>query len=271
MCCLALEASSGPRQKKKRKKKPAPISPHQILSPLQGIALIRYRNPAGITGTVAWNTANAVDAKVEFDDNLAKDVKVEVSSTFKPDASDNPLGVKSNFFLKKSPFHIRGFVDMMKGPTATLDAVVGHEGFVAGGEAGYDVQKAALTKYSAAVGYLCPNYSAAVTASNNLNNITASFFQKVNSSIQAGSKATYDTKSAGVVGLEFVGRYQLDPLSFAKVGRLSANSSSGTLLIDRCTTGQGGSEGHGSDRVQHKSQLGLHLWHRRRFRHAETE
>ena len=203
-----------PRRRRKKFSELSETDPPKNMS--QAHALIQYRHPIGITGTVGWTTANAVDAKLEFDDNLAKDVKLEVLSTFKPDASDN-VGVKSNVFLKKSPFHIRGFVDMMKGPTATVDAVVGHEGWVAGGEAGYDVQKAALTKYSAAVGYLNKDYSAALTTTNNLNNFTASFFQKVNSSIQAGSRATYDTKNAGVVGLEIAGRYQLDPSSFAKV------------------------------------------------------
>ena len=64
---------------------------------------------------------------------------------------------------------------------------------------------------------MAPEYSAAITATNNLSIFTASFFQKVSSQVQAGAKATYDTKSSGSVGLELAGKYQIDPLSFAKV------------------------------------------------------
>ena len=86
-----------------------------------------------------------------------------------------------------------------------------------GGEASYDVSKAAVTKYSTSVGYLSPEYSTAITATNNLSVFNASFFQKVSSAVQAGAKASYDTKSAGTVGLELAGRYQIEPLSFVKV------------------------------------------------------
>ena len=82
----------------------------------------------------------------------------------------------------------------MKGPTASIDAVLGHEGFLVGAEAGYDVQKAALTKYSAAVGFSSPEYSAAVTASNSLSVFAASYYHKVNSQVEAGAKATWDSK-----------------------------------------------------------------------------
>lgn len=177
-------------------------------------ALIQYRD-AGITGTVAWSTANTIDGKIELDDTLAKNVKVEGLTTFKPETSDT--SAKVNFYFKQPAFHLRAFVDALKGPTANVDAVIGHEGLVAGAEAGYDVQKAAVTKYSASVGYIAPEYSAAVTATNNLSIFTASYFHKVSSQVQAGAKTVYDSKNAGTVGLEVAGKYVIDPLSFVKV------------------------------------------------------
>ena len=106
----------------------------------------------------------------------------------------------------------------MKGPTATLDAVVGQNGFLVGAEAGYDVQKAAITRYAAAVGYTSPQYSATVAAANNLSLFSAAYFQKVNSQVDAGAKAVWDSKAGNNVGLEVAGKYQLDPTSFVKVG-----------------------------------------------------
>lgn len=94
--------------------------------------LIQYRN-AGITGTVSWSTLNAIDGKMELDGTLAKDLKVEATGTFKPDTNDTAS--KINLFFKQPAFHLRGFIDALKGPTVTADAVVGHDGFVAGGEA----------------------------------------------------------------------------------------------------------------------------------------
>ena len=96
---------------------------------------------------------------------------------------------------------------------------MGHEGFLVGAEAAYDAQKAAVTKYSTAIGYTLPNsYSVAITATNSLSVFTASYYHKVNSEVEAGAKAIWDSKSGNNVGLELAGKYRLDPTSFAKVG-----------------------------------------------------
>ena len=83
--------------------------------------------------------------------------------------------------------------------------------------AGYDVQKAAITNYSAAIGYINPQYTASITATNNLSVFSAAYYHKVNSQVEAGAKAVYDSKSGNQVGLEVASKYRLDPVSFAKV------------------------------------------------------
>merc|ERR1711981_1510707 len=93
-------------------------------------------------------------------------LKAEVLGSFLP-ASQNK-GAKFNLHFKQANFHGRAFFDLLKGPTANVDAVIGQDGFLAGASAGYDVQKAAITSYSAAVGYVAPQYTASVTAANNL-------------------------------------------------------------------------------------------------------
>ncbi|KAI4860367.1 eukaryotic porin/Tom40 [Hypoxylon rubiginosum] len=168
----------------------------------------------GLTLTQTWNTANALDTKVELADSLAKGLKAESVFSFLP-ATQNK-GVKLNLTFKQSAFHGRAFFDLLKGPTANVDAVIGHEGFLAGASAGYDVQKAAITGYSAAVGYLSPQYSAAVTATDNLSVFAASYYHKVNSQVEASAKATWNSKSGNTVGLEVASKYRLDPISFAK-------------------------------------------------------
>ena len=171
--------------------------------------------PTGLTLTQAWSTANSLDSKAELEDVIAKGLKSEIATQFKPDTQ--ALGAKVNFYFKQPNFHARSFFDPLKGPTANIDAVLGHEGFAVGAEAGYDVQKAAITKYSAAVGYTQPEYSAAITATNNLSVFAASYYHKVNSEVEAGAKATWDSKAGNNVGLELASKYRLDPSSFAKV------------------------------------------------------
>ncbi|KAI1401863.1 eukaryotic porin/Tom40 [Hypoxylon fuscum] len=196
----------------------------------------------GLTLTQTWNTANALDTKVELADSLAKGLKAETIFSFLP-ATQNK-GVKLNLTFKQSAFHGRAFFDLLKGPTANVDAVIGHEGFLAGASAGYDVQKAAVTGYSAAVGYLSPQYSAAVTATDNLSVFAASYHHKVNSQVEAGAKATWNSKSGNTVGLEVASKYRLDPVSFAKAkinDRGVAAVSYNVLLRPGVTLGLGAS------------------------------
>ncbi|KAI0971606.1 eukaryotic porin/Tom40 [Xylaria arbuscula] len=168
----------------------------------------------GLTLTQTWNTANALDTKIELADSLAKGLKAETIFQFLP--ASNNTGAKLNLTFKQSAFHGRAFFDLLKGPTANVDAVIGHEGFLAGASAGYDVQKAAVTGYSAAVGYVAPQYSAAITATDNLSVFAASYYHKVNPKVEASAKAVWNSKSGNAVGLEVASKYRLDPVSFAK-------------------------------------------------------
>jgi voltage-dependent anion channel protein 2 len=170
---------------------------------------------AGLALTQAWTTANALDTKLELDNNITKGLKAEILTQYLPTSQSK--GAKLNLYFKQPNLNARAFFDLLKGPTANLDVVLGHEGFLVGAEGGYDVQKAAITKYSAAVGYSLPQYSAAVTATNNLSVFSASYYHRVNAQVEAGAKASWDSKAGNTVGLEVASKYRLDPSSFAKV------------------------------------------------------
>ncbi|KAH8821150.1 eukaryotic porin/Tom40 [Xylogone sp. PMI_703] len=181
-----------------------------------GLLEAKYTDkPTGLTVTQSWNTVNALDTKIELNDTIAAGLKAEVLGSFLP--STQAKGAKLNLHFKQANFHGRAFFDLLKGPTASVDAVIGQDGFLAGASAGYDVQKAAITNYSAAIGYSVPQYTAAITASNNLSVFSASYYHKVNSQVEAGAKATWDSKSGNQVGLEVASKYRLDPVSFAKI------------------------------------------------------
>ena len=204
-----------------------------VLDPKRSAMLIFYRR-AGLTLTQSWTTVNTLATKLELDNNIAKGLKAEALTDFVP--STQKFGAKLNLYFKQPNFHTRAFFDVLKGPQASVDAVLGHEGFLVGAEAGYDVQKAALTKYSAAIGFTSPEYSAAITASNSLSVFAASYYHKVNSQVEAGAKATWDSKGGDHVAMEVAGKYRLDPTSFAKVRNFSSFPTDG--LIDAHNVGQ---------------------------------
>ncbi|KXH54218.1 mitochondrial outer membrane protein porin [Colletotrichum salicis] len=196
----------------------SPVSFAANISP-EFAHLLMFYNRAGLTLTQTWNTAAALDTKVELADSLAKGLKAEGVFSFLPSAGEKAAakkGAKFNLTFKQSNFHSRAFFDLLKGPTANIDAVVGHEGFLAGASAGYDVNKASVTGYAAAVGFQAPTYSAAITASDNLSVFAASYYHKVNSQVEAGAKATWNSKAGNNVGLEVASKYRIDPVSFAK-------------------------------------------------------
>merc|ERR1711964_110944 len=143
-----------------------------------GLLEAKYADkPSGLTLTQTWNTVNALDTKIELNDAIAKGLKAEVLGSFLP-ASQNK-GAKFNLHFKQANFHGRAFFDLLKGPTANVDAVIGQDGFLAG--------------------------------------FSAAYYHKVNSQVEAGAKATWDSKSGNQVGLEVASKYRLDPVSFAKV------------------------------------------------------
>ncbi|KAK4451864.1 mitochondrial outer membrane protein porin [Podospora aff. communis PSN243] len=198
--------------------------------------------PNGLTLTQSWNTSSALETKIELADNLAKGLKLEGIFGLLP--STQARAAKFNLHFKQPGFHGRAFFDLLKGPTASIDAIVGHEGFLAGASAGYDVQKAQITGYSAAVGFQAPTYTAAVTATDNLSVFAASYYHKVNSQVEAGSKATWNSKSGNTVGLEVATKYRLDPVSFVKAkinDRGVAAVAYNVLLREGVTFGVGAS------------------------------
>jgi len=171
----------------------------------------------GISATGTWANTNILTAKLELEDILAQGVKAEYVGQIAP-----KTGLKSqrgNLYFKQGAFHARAFGEYVPATGnvhATVDGVVAHEGFLVGGEAGFDVQKAALTKYAAAFGYQTPVYTVAVTATNSLSVFSAGYYHKVNSAVEAAVKAAYDTKSQSTVGIEVATKYKIDPTAFAK-------------------------------------------------------
>lgn len=180
-----------------------------------GALEVKYTDKSsGVTLTQGWTTTNALDTKVELKDVATKGLKAELITAFLP--NNGSKNAKLHLYYQQPHFHTRAFFDLLKGPTAKIDAVIGNDGFLAGGELAYDVAKASITQYSAAVGYNGPGYVAAITATSNLSVFSASYYHKVSPQVEASGKAVWDSKASGQVGLEVASKFRHDPLSFTK-------------------------------------------------------
>ena len=94
--------------------------------------LITFRRP-GVSLTETWTTANTLLTKLELNNNITKGLKIEGLGEFVP--SSQNFGAKTNIHFQQPGFHARTFVDLLKGPTATIDTVVGRDGFLWSGDA----------------------------------------------------------------------------------------------------------------------------------------
>ena len=83
-----------------------------------------YYPRTGVTLTQTWNTANSLETKLEMADNLTKGLKAEGVFAFLP--ATQARGAKFNLHFKQPNFHGRAFVDLLKGPTANVDAHCGN-------------------------------------------------------------------------------------------------------------------------------------------------
>ena len=250
---LYLMIVSVPVAQKKTSSAPNDSSQHHVY--------LTYRSKSGITVTQGWTTAALLDTKVEFASLMSQPVKAEFQNLFNPNAPSK-AAQKLNLTFKQPNLHARAFLDHSAAGNinALIDATVGHEGFVAGAEAGYDVSKAAITRYSAGLGYQAPTFTASLIAMQNLSVLAASYYQKVNSNVEAGAKATYDLQGGKSVGLEVASKYKLDPLSFAKV-RFTPDSFfyQRHLLTEIHSTGQDQRPRYCCSRLQHQAQRWHHL------------
>lgn len=184
---------------------------------------LTWRSGTGITMTQVWTTSSLLDSKIELADVAAPGVKIDLQNLWNPSKASS-AAQKMNLAFKNPNVHGRAFVNYAQSNgniDAVIDVTAGHEGFLVGGEAAYDVQKAAVTRYGLGLGYQTPAYTASVVGMQNLSVIAASYYQKVNGSVEVGAKAGYDVNAQKASGMELASKYKLDPLTFAKVSQIT--------------------------------------------------
>ncbi|KAI9004740.1 eukaryotic porin/Tom40 [Gaertneriomyces semiglobifer] len=168
----------------------------------------------GVTFTESWTTSNVLGAQLELDNTLAKGLKLDFNASLLP--AKGTKNAKAGVEYKQDYIFTRSSVDLFKGPTLHGDAVVGQNGFLAGGEAAYDVSDARVTKYNLAFGYLNREYAVALHATNALSTFAASYYHRVNKDVEAGARATWIKSADNNVRVEVGSKYILDNDAFLK-------------------------------------------------------
>ncbi|KAF9517198.1 hypothetical protein BS47DRAFT_543906 [Hydnum rufescens UP504] len=172
-------------------------------------------NKKGLVFTQTWNTSNILRAQLELENQIAKGLKLDVTSSLDPvKGGKNTL---FNAIYKQPGVHSRAVLDVFKGPTFTADTVIGRNGFLFGGEASYDVTQGRITRYAAALGFNATEYAVALHGLNNGQVFSASYYHRVSPDVEAGAKAIYDTKNTtNGVTLEVAAKAHFDPSAFVK-------------------------------------------------------
>ncbi|KAJ3002372.1 Mitochondrial porin [Thoreauomyces humboldtii] len=168
----------------------------------------------GVTFTESWTTSNVLGAQLELDNTLARGLKLDFNASLLP--AKGTKNAKAGVEYKQDYLFTRSSIDLFKGPTLHTDAVVGNDGFLAGGEVAYDVSDARVTKYNLAFGYLAPEYAVALHATNALSTFSAAYFHRVNRDVEAGAKATWIKSIDNTVHVEVGTKYTLDNAAFVK-------------------------------------------------------
>ncbi|KDQ62625.1 hypothetical protein JAAARDRAFT_30539 [Jaapia argillacea MUCL 33604] len=176
----------------------------------------KYTDKAhGLTFTQSWTTSNFLRSQVELENQIAKGLKLDLSTGLHADKGQKTALV--NAIYKQPGLHTRAFLDLFKGPTFTADTVLGRDGFLLGAEASYNVTEGKVTHYAAAVGFSAPEYAVAVHGLKNLSTFAASYYHKVSPDVEAGAKAVYDTSSTHKgISLEVGTKTYLDAAAFIK-------------------------------------------------------
>ncbi|CAJ0902634.1 2219_t:CDS:2, partial [Entrophospora sp. SA101] len=168
----------------------------------------------GVTLTQTWTTSNNVIAQIELDNSLAKGLKFDLQSSLQPSSGNK--NIRGGLIFKQPGLHSKAYFDVDKGPILQADTVIGHEGFLVGGDASYDATEGKIARYGIAAGYVAPDYNVTLRATNSMSNYTFLYFHRVQPDIEAGAKATWDNSKSNTVKMEFGAKYALDRRSFVK-------------------------------------------------------
>merc|ERR1711964_83003 len=148
--------------------------------------------PQNVTVTQAWTTASLLDTKVELANVASTGVKVDLQNLWNP-SKPNSAAQKLNLAFKNYGL-ANGNLD------AVLDVTAGHEGFLVGGEAAYDVQKGKPSGLEVASKYKLDPLTFAKVKINDRGIAALAYSTKLNAGTTLGLGLSLDTAKLNEAG-----------------------------------------------------------------------
>jgi len=153
--------------------------------------------------TEKWTTDNKINMTLSSSNKLIAGLKTDLDAVYSP--KDGDMAAKLKTVYTKDKVLVTVDSNFSLAPTVTGSAVVAHEGWLAGGQASYDVGSKALTGSSLAFGYNGDGYKIH-SAIVDFSKYTGSIFHAVSDKLQAGVQVGWTT-SGGDPTLAVAAKY----------------------------------------------------------------
>lgn len=161
----------------------------------------------GLTFSEKWNTDNTLATEVSVQDQLLNGLKMSADCTFAPQTGNKTGRVKAAFQNDMCALNCDVDLDMA-GPLIQASAVVGHQGWLAGYQTGFDTQTSKLTKNNFALGFSTGDFILHTNVDDG-QEFGGSIYQKLSPQLETGIQLAW---SAGSNNTKFgIGaKYDLD-------------------------------------------------------------
>lgn len=126
---------------------------------IKGELKSKLKHSSNLVITDSYSTSNDLSLKVETPE-LVDGLTTDLEGTFNPSVGSRDVKLGAKF--KSDYLTLTALTNTLSAQKVKVDAVVGYEGALVGGQVRYDIAKGSLSDYVLAVGYTEKNYSFAL-------------------------------------------------------------------------------------------------------------
>lgn len=156
---------------------------------LSGVEL-EYKVPKyNLTLNEKWTSENVISTELSVQDQLAKQSKLTLFTTFSPVTKSRSGKIKADF--GQDNVRVNADVSLTGSPVVNAAAVFGYQNFLVGVSTGYNTEKSQVTETNVAVGRDIGNFIVHA-AVNNQTKYEASIYQKVNPRLQVAAMGGWE-------------------------------------------------------------------------------
>lgn len=148
----------------------------------------------GLTFTEKWTTDNTLSTEFAVQDQFVEGLKLSSCLNFAPQTGQKTGSIKAAFTNSQVALNLDADLTP-DGPQTSASAVVGYQGWLAGYQAGFDVNNKKLTKSNIALGFTSGDF----TLHSNVDDgqeFGGSIYQKLNPQLETGISLNWSSGSS---------------------------------------------------------------------------